>query len=46
MEIDYVFANCCDEEAIYPPTVSGIAEEQIKDAALQKQKKLVIMRKL
>ena len=39
MDINHVFANCSDEEEIYPPTVSEIAEEQVNDAALQKQKR-------
>ena len=39
MDLNHVFANHSDEEDIYPPTVSEIAEEQINDEALQKQKK-------
>ena len=35
MEIEYVFVNRSDEEDIYPPKVSDIAEEQLKDEALQ-----------
>ena len=30
-----MFANCSDEEEIYPPTVSEIADEQSRDASLQ-----------
>ena len=40
MDINHVFANRSDEEEeVYPPTVSEIAEEQILDKALQKRKK-------
>ena len=39
MDINHLFANHSDEEDIYPPTVSEIAEEQRNDAALQKQNK-------
>ena len=35
MDMNHVFANRSDEEEIYPPTVSEIAEEQINDKALQ-----------
>ena len=34
--MNQVFANCSDEEEIYPPTISEIADEQGNDAALQK----------
>ena len=40
MDINYVFANCSYEEEIFPLTVSEIAEEQLKDKALQQQKVL------
>ena len=37
MDVNHVFANCSDEEEeVYPPTVSEIAEEQTKDKSLQK----------
>ena len=39
IKIEHVFANCSDEEEIYPLTVSEIEEEQIHDELLQKQKK-------
>ena len=40
MDINHVFAHRSDEEEeVYPPTVSEIADEQSRDAALQKRKK-------
>ena len=41
MDINYVFATHSDEEEIFPLTISEIAEEQLKDKALQKQKVLM-----
>ena len=38
MDLNQVFANCNDEEYIYPLTFREIAEEQIKDKYLQQQK--------
>ena len=38
MDLNHVFANRSDKEDIYPLTVSEIAEEQLKDKSLQKQK--------
>ena len=35
MDINYVFANCSDEEEIFPLTISEIAEEQLNNTALQ-----------
>ena len=40
MDINYVFANHSYEEEIFPLTISEIAEEQLKDKALQQQKVL------
>ena len=37
MDINYVFANRSDEEEMCPLTISEIAEEQLKDKALQQQ---------
>ncbi len=37
MDLNYVFAIHSDEEEIFPLTISEIAEEQLKDKALQKQ---------
>ncbi len=37
MELNYVFAIRSDEEEIFPLTISEIAEEQLKDKALQQQ---------
>ena len=37
MDINYVFANCSDEEEIFPLIISEIAEEQLKDKALQQK---------
>ena len=42
MDINYVFANLSDEEEIFPLTISEIAEEQLKDTALQQQ--IVLMK--
>ena len=41
MDINYVFTNRSDEEEIVPLTISEIAEEQLKDKALQHQKVLM-----
>ena len=41
MDISYVFANRSDEEEIFPLAISEIAEEQLKDKALQQQKVLM-----
>ena len=38
MDINQAFANRRNKDKIYPLTVSEIAEEQIKDKALQQQK--------
>ena len=38
MNLIHVFANRSDKEEIYPLTVNGIAQEQIKDKGLQQQK--------
>ena len=47
IDINHVFTNCSDEEEIFPPTVSEIAEEQINGVELYKNKKgLVNMKKL
>ena len=35
MELNYVFATYGDEKEIFPLTISEIAEEQLKDKALQ-----------
>ena len=40
MDLNYVFANRSDKEEICPLTFSEIAEEQLKDKALQQQKVL------
>ena len=45
MDINYVFTNCSDEEEIYPLTISEIAEEPLKDTALQQQKVLMKLEK-
>ncbi len=37
MDLNYVFAIHSDEEEMFPPTISEIAEEQHKDKALQQQ---------
>ncbi len=37
MELNYVFATYSDEEEIFPLTNGEIAEEQLKDKALQQQ---------
>ena len=42
MDINYVLANCSDEEEIFPLTISEIAEEQLKDKSLQQQKVLTL----
>ena len=34
--MNYVFANCSDDEEIYPLTVKEIAQEQKKDQSLRK----------
>ena len=41
IDIIYVFANHSDEEEIFPLTISEIAEERLKDKALQQQKVLM-----
>ena len=46
MDNNYVFATHSDEEEIFPLTISEIAEEQLKDKALQQQKVLMKMEKL
>ena len=46
MEINYVFPNCSNEEDIFPLTISEIAEDQLKDKALQQQKVLMKLEKL
>ena len=38
MNMNYVFANRSDKEEIFPLTISEVAEEQLKDKALQKKK--------
>ena len=38
IDINYVFANRSDKEEIFPLIISEIAEEQLKDKALQQQK--------
>ena len=43
MDINYAFETHSDEEEIFPLTISKIAEEQLKDKALQKQKVLMTL---